>query len=306
MEISNSAKNCFSDCTYAYYLNYIRLLSPKKTPEPLFWGGLVHEVLAAYDRGGLKAAELHIAELRISFENNSDAFLSMDLEQLDRMLEVLLGVAQGYALVYEKDEEKYLTYEVEQQFKIPLANGHFLVGKLDKLVKRIEDDVIMLWERKTAARTGDAYYKALPLDNQLKTYILAVQKTHKKKITKVVYDVIKKPQIRPRKTETAEAFAIRLGAAYLLDREKLYERRIIWLKQKSVDDYEEELNKFAMTLDLYEKHNLYIPHHPKNRIGHCSYFPICMNGDESGFFVRKNLNPELMSIDADPELEIPK
>ena len=296
--ITNSMKYSYQSCPRKFFYSYIRKLTPVKTPEPLFWGGLVHEVLEIFDIAGLNGVDDWIEEKREEAEAESNALSPADLEQLDSMLTALPNVVAGYALKWK--DSVYETIATEKQFSIQLAEGIRFEGKIDGIISLpLQDGTkgkqIMLLERKTAARTGDMYYSSLALNNQLRGYLLGMKELGYDTGCWVLYDVIKKPQIRGRVGETAESIAKRTGEAYLTDHQSLYERTQIKLSEQVVAEYKDELISFARELQRAMESGEYIRAHPlPHQLSWCSFYGLCTGGDTgSQFTTRTKLHPEL-------------
>lgn len=296
MIITNSLKSSFLSCPYQFYLSYVRRLTPRREPSYFLFGRLVHEVLEALDIGGLVAADKVIVQQRIRLREHVQT--KQQIEEADQFLDAMPYIAAAYEKKYCEDKDLYETLSLEKTFQIPLPGGHVFAGKTDKLARHKKDGDVFLWERKTAARTGESYYAALPVDNQLLGYVLsAVEEGHK--IQRVLYDVIKKPQLRMRAGETAEAFAHRYAETYILRYKDLFERRFIPIDPARVAAYKQELIDFLSLLDWCIEKNIYPKHHTKYTV--CSFLPFCRDGNESLYKQRSvsNLHPELSLEEAD-------
>ena len=125
---------------------------------------------------------------------------------------------------------------VEQEFDIPLVNPatqrsstrHRFAGKIDGVLTG--GDAPVLVELKTAGRIDYAYLERLSLAWQPTAYMAAASAVYGVPVREMVYRVIKKPGIKPRKKvkresgkspETASEYAARVIADYL-DRPDFY------------------------------------------------------------------------------------
>ncbi len=112
-----------------------------------------------------------------------------------------------------KDDAIIRTVAVEQLFQLPIINPEtgrttpsFLdAGMIDR-IGQLPDETFALVERKTTSESIEVdspYWKALRNDAQISRYLRAARALGHD-VTKVIYDVIKKPAIRPRQVTKAE------------------------------------------------------------------------------------------------------
>jgi len=298
MIITVSLRNMFFDCPKKFFNFYVRRLQRKATPAPLQWGSLVHRALAVFDNMGLEGVDLCVAEIRHEIEEG--LFSAEDLNQLDSMLRVLPRAVGAYALRYINDA--YENVELEREFSLTLPSGkHTFRGKIDAIVKRKGENVLYLKERKTAARTGDAYYERLPRDPQLRGYVTGARKALKLPVQSVLYDVLKKPQLYRRAGESDESYMVRLGEEYLLRKDELCERRIIPMASMNEDAYLAEMNEVADMIEWCIARGTFPGQCAGNRLGRCSYEPLCSQSAEHLYSQRpqEELHPELEASEGD-------
>lgn len=136
---------------------------------------------------------------------------AVQFEEVD--LATLGGLLAGYYARYASDPIKSVHPEVE--FRTPLAGSRTfdVAGKIDGLAV-MHDGRLALVEHKTAGCDigPDAdYWLRLRGNAQVMQYVLAARALGWD-VSLVIYDVARKPAIRPRQGETAEAFGDRLAA----------------------------------------------------------------------------------------------
>lgn len=304
ISITNSLINTARDCWHKYYLEYVRRLTPKVIAPYFVWGSMCH----LCDEGSRKRVpvdvETTIAQLR------SESILPGTpvevLEQFERFSLLLPLVLDGFFLAHHVEDEFYENITVEQKFEIPIpgVNGYVLRGKIDGIIRDIRTGEILVRELKTAAQTGATYWNRLPLDLQIRIYVFAAQEGYGFHTNRVMYDVWKKPQAQEKlyEGESAEEWAQRVGIIYLRDCKKQFERKIIEVSQKRVDNLPYDLRVFIQELEFHESHARYPQHHPGSRKGGCDYFKVCTHGEEADwvlreFYTRKNKHPELEGLE---------
>jgi len=290
--ITNSARTCFLDCPYKFYLDYILRLSPKKEPVYFRWGSLVHLGAEKVDLGlpAIEATE----EFRAAIE--AKPHTPQVLNETEEMCSLLPRVMDAHFLRWYKEDAFYEHLGVETKFKLELPNGWLFKGKIDKPMRDTRTGENLLCERKTSAKMDDAYWSDVYLDSQPKGYLVAANKALGIPTNKILYDVYGKPQIRLRKHETREEFTQRLGDTYLHDYEALMQRRVFTFTDEELDEYYNDLICVTEAIEWHMLNGNWPKHHPKNRFGACTFAPICTRNDFSGFYTRtaKQLNPELV------------
>ena len=133
--------------------------------------------------------------------------------ELDEVqLATLSGMLAGYYTRYATDPIKSVHAEVE--FRYPLAGSRTFetAGKIDGLAV-MHDGRLALVEHKTAGcdiAPDSDYWLRLRGNAQVMQYILAARALGWD-VALVIYDVARKPAIRPKQGETPEQFGDRLG-----------------------------------------------------------------------------------------------
>jgi len=293
--ITNSIRNTFLDCQFRFFLEYVLRLSPITEAEYFRWGRLVHECADTVDQG--LPIEPVIEKFRKEIEELSPP-VSV-IEETEMMCNLVPDVMDAYLLKYADDNDRYEIICTEYKFELPLPCGWTFKGKIDKIVQDLRTGNKYIWERKTAASTGDSYWTDILLDSQPQGYILATQRALGIDVVGAIYDIYKKPQYK-RCGMTDEQYTERIGEAYLLERDRYFERRSIRFPQEQIDAYFWDINNVAEDIQQHLESGIWSKHHPRNRKGGCSYRSICTKPDKTEidwtkFYRRllKNFNPEL-------------
>lgn len=218
--LTHSAVKCWNACRRRYLLAYIYGIRRMYDSEPLRIGTLWHVGVGEYESG--VPIEEAIEMVRQVYRDNScPPYLQPDEYAVEE--EKVCGMIYGHWDRWHNDEI-VKSVAVEQAFNMPIINpdtgyptpSFTSAGKIDR-IGELPDVTFAVIERKTTSEQiepDSAYWKALRNDPQISRYILAA-KYLGHDVTKVVYDVIKKPQIKPRRVEKAEmALANSTGAYY--------------------------------------------------------------------------------------------
>lgn len=136
-----------------------------------------------------------------------------------------LATARGLLAGYHQRwvYETWQVEAVEHEFHIPIVNPatnrrtplFTHAGKFDGLISR--EDGRYLLEHKTCSEDlspSSAYWKRLTIDTQISGYLLASWLSGQR-LNGVLYDVIRKPEIRPKKLGLRETSDVRITSTYL-------------------------------------------------------------------------------------------
>lgn len=311
--ITNSLRNTFLDCGMKYYWEYIRRLSPNVTQSYFVWGSFLHYAMEmAATATPMPMSEIQ-DNLRDMVEKQAAAthLTAHVLNEYEGYILLIPHVLEAYLLHHKAEYEKYEVIMSEHQFVMGLGNGDVgdqegkgwtFEGKIDKIVRDTKSGVCYVWDIKTPAATGPAFFSRLPLDSQMKGYVLACQKSTGINLNNALYDVIQKPSIQQKlPCHDPASWAGVVGTQYLVQHEKLFKRHIVEYKQWQIDHYFTELCQLAKVIDFHQREGIWLQHHPGNRIGYCPFFDLCVDGEYpvhlQKFRVRNlvNFNNELPS-----------
>lgn len=158
----------------------------------------------------------------------------------------------------------------EQKFTYKLMRGKNLVGIIDGL----GDD--HLNEHKTTGETNlEEYLFMLGWDEQILAYMLATG------LRKIVYDVLRKPNIRQKVNETDEDFFQRMVDWYDEDTDKKILVATIMRTDEEVETFRQDIVAIAKEMTVANRTKLFYRNtcacNLYNRM--CEYAPICLHND---------------------------
>lgn len=205
--LTHSRMQSAKDCLRRHYLQYEVCgvgLKPIRQSEPLRFGATIHKGLDLLARG--TSTTCLCQEIRAQYAElppwctTDEDFIEWQVE-CEKAIRMLLG----YAWYWQ--ESPYNVVATEQTFEIPLLNpstgkpsiNWALKGRMDKIVAE-ETARLMLMEHKTTSDSLDPdskYWKRLRIDSQISLYLLAARRSGYP-VEGVIYDVIHKPQTKPR------------------------------------------------------------------------------------------------------------
>lgn len=186
--------------------------------------------------------------------------------------------------------------QAEAAFNIPLKNpasgwsshGFTHAGRIDGLVTYRDEGTLVL-ERKTTGDKVDEFERKMRVAMQPDSYIPGAESLLGRTVDGVLLDIIGKPRLRRKKTETAEDFTARLIAA-MTDEPWLYFRRTVLPRDASrIREWRAEAWRATMLIRWYERHGYPKPlgPHCHARYGRtCSFFSLCSTGSTEGYYTR--------------------
>jgi len=293
--ITHSSKECFLECPYRYFLEYIRLLTPSAAAAPyLTWGQLVHAALGWMSERETMDTEGAVEALREYFEEHPEG---VQIDLVDAMLYSLDKVLKGWQLKWAEKDKDLETVMSEVPFEMPLPSGYVFKGKIDRIVKDKKTGKLLLWEWKTPSRV---IWQNYLLGGQGLGYVLGAREALGFDVDTIQYDFLLKPANK-RQYETEVDYWERIGESVLLSYDKYFFRPDpLTYREEEIRRYKVELDDITQMIEFCRREGIFPKHHAANRFGKCAFERVCLYGDENGYFVRENFHPELESIHVKP------
>lgn len=322
--LTHSRARCFADCPRKHHLRYVEGWRVRRESEALRVGSLVHVGLAAYWQDGTI-----LEVVRGRAEN------PYEQARIDVMLE---GYVEKWYSTDTRPNVEILA--VEKPFEMPLLNpdetseewkehpGWRLAGKPDAIV-RYGDETYAIEHKTTSEPIEDDaadYWSKLLIDHQCSTYVLGAEALGHP-VDAVLYDVIRKPAMKPykatpvearkytkagalyanqrEKDETPEEYRARVRAAVFGELDGYYKRKVIPRRAETMRAYMRDAWAQAELIDFAIDAG-YAPRNPDacHRFGRCGFWDICSAGvnpaDDPDRYERvTNVHAELEEDDDD-------
>ena len=248
-ELTASMIASFKKCPRRYELEYIENLRPVGTSEALLIGTNYHENIEKLLKG----------------------------EEYEH-----LGLAGKMAEAFEK----YIDWRgwqanPEQEFKVRLARGIYLKGRLDAITQ----DGVPVEHKTTGQFSLEKYIDHLAYDDQIAIYMLVTQSTRS------IYTIIQKPSIRQRINESEEEYLSRVEEWYTP------EHVMSVNVTRSAGDLEEKREEVIYLARQISKTKMFWRNPNTCALIDCPYASICLNYEPSmqlvGFEKKERRNEEL-------------
>jgi hypothetical protein len=242
LELSYSNASVFRSCPKKFYWRYILSLLPISRAPSLTLGGILHLAFDCFYKG-ITDAEV--------YQFIADAFTDeMSKEEVSDQEYILINkyIALGMWLNYPfKNLKEYDSIASEEEFKIPLCDGVELVGKVDGRVSQFNNWWVR--ELKTTGLTTRQFIGRCEVSGQSTGYVYGLIKKGYD-IKGILYEYIKKPQLRKGTKENADDFGRRIMRDYK-DRPKFYfNRHLSYRTPVDLENFEADM--VALAKDIME------------------------------------------------------
>lgn len=316
--LTHTRMACANTCLRRHYYAYELCLRPEDKGSPLRIGGAYHDALEASDVNNDDTSGFDVI-----YENYATKPQYIDRFEWELEREKTLRLFAGHQ--WRWSTERFRVIATEQEFVLPLVHpetgevhDHFkLAGKIDRIIELV-DGRLAVQEYKTAGETITPeadYWKRLRIDSQISLYMLAaIQLGYD--VQTVVYDVTRKPTIKPRKLtkaeqkqggperETVAMYGERLNRDFVERPDYYFQRREIPRLRSDLDEFRSELWHIAELLHDCRIYGRWFRNTGACRFPYpCKYLDICVNnvqpevdGVPDGWTITDTPHPELETI----------
>lgn len=263
------------------------------------FGGTVHEVLDLVYSSGVKPDYEQLCESVDAIIDSNERTFTLAENKVQDYKAIIPVLLDEYFTFYASDFKEHKTLFNEKEFSVSFF-GVRAIGKIDRGI--ILDGARTLMEHKTKGKIDDDGIRTrLPLDFQTLYYALAWKETFGAYPEQTLYNVIRKPYLKRKPTETMKDFGARLRKEIRADYDHFFKRWLVPFDSRLMMEFEFELKiLFQRIIDLSEKQ--YQP--LRNLSGcfddwafPCDFLEACASGCIKGnpsFFQRDKISPELV------------
>jgi hypothetical protein len=312
--VSQSMLNAWLQCRQIANLGIIHGWESVYSSKPLIYGSIGHGVLMYANRRfqqGVKvpkAAAVSKAALKDDLKaayadwkaerHNTTASLDIAAESCAQ-LEATLPV---YYDRWAEDDAKREWTIVEESFKVPMKmpDGQTVlyVGKFDGVYKCGSNT--RLFETKFKGFMPENLVDVLALDLQLCAYLTALEILGNKRPNHVLYNILRRPGERRKKTENLVDFVDRIRVNAIAESSKYFVRLECALTSQEVDRAHFKMQKLVEEFYHWWKtqdHSIIDPlwnsAQCDGKYGACHFLPCCSRDDYASHRIREKAHPEL-------------
>lgn len=279
--LTASRQSCLMTCPRKHLWSYELCIRPANPAGSLRFGTIWHEALEL----AAKQADPAVAYAAIDEAVN----VAWYADETDRAFEreTLRNLLAGY--LWRWGDMPMTVLACEEEFSMPLygpagePSEWKVAGKRDKRVMVEARELVM--EHKTSSEDlapDAAYWSRLRMDPQISVYILSCRMVGSA-VDTVLYDVARKPTIRPRQKETPEEWGKRLLADIETRPDYYFVRHEIPRLEADLDEAKADLWDCVKLIEHFRAEGRW-PRNTSacNRFGRCAYWNLCTNGYKPG------------------------
>lgn len=232
--------------------------------------------------------------------------LTADEQQVvETSLAMLQPVMEGYlnecGYMFMGSEALFTVISLEREFVVDLGVGIPFRGKCDGIIRRNSDGALFMLEHKTKGQFDpEALELFLCIDLQTNLYIKAAETwCDGEKITGVLYNVVRRPQLRRKAAETLTDFSSRIRSD-VADRTDHYFLELVHETDREQFDRlfalnEVDIIRFRAWALAGEKKDQLHTHSCMAMYGTCAYLNYCASGrsNQVGLVQKSEIFPEL-------------
>lgn len=322
--ITFSLLSTFRDCRWKAR-NYLNGLTKMTMGLPIIFGNVVHEGLElAYQ--GVRDGEWEGVIPRPHVAKLLDGIETLFKEEHPRMSPEMANSLELSMLLAQQVMPRYFSYwsekdgemawiETEQEFRIPITVtlsplsrdgvwqertvNTFLRGKIDGLFKK-SDGTVGVLETKTKGRVEPGNIMSyLPYNLQVAIYVLCAETLYKQTPSSVLYNIVRRPQLQQRKSESIVQFSTRVG-------EDIDTRPDFYFMRINMDFENNDLVRMRGMVEdtvrdfvlwwIGESGHYPNDNHCENKYGTCEFLDWCGNANRLQYYVRAKLFSELEAV----------
>lgn len=296
MAWSISSLKLFRKCKRKHFWKSILRLSPKREAAPFVISGGFHEGVAKWykSKKPMRAiASVITKEILERLESYADYYDQEEYDELTAAVTTITGMLVGYAREYSEDRTSYLISkkDVEVWFQANMGDFDFK-GKIDLLFYNKAHRQLLM-EHKAVKKISGSSVETLPMDSQLRGYILGATKGLGRPPVKVIYNLVRKCQLRRKTDETIKHYCDRIAKDYVNRPDFYFSREPLRYSKEDIVRFEADLRRTHAEYDWFINY-IRDPLEPlewpcdgsdhvcKEFFRTCTFFPLCIQGLDKG------------------------
>ena len=311
--VTFSLLSTFLDCREKTRFHLLGI-TPKSASMALTFGSIVHKI-DEWVRDDIRTGKLTkppddkaikklVKRVEAVWHKDNPRAAGKELEYLELSLLLAEGVLPQYFKYWYKDFSELKWEKVEGEFKVPFkvtdkkgkTHKTFLRGKIDGSF-RMGKGGPWLFETKTKSRVDEEILAdILPFEMQANIYLSVLRQIDKEQPSGLLYNIIRRPSLRQRKSESIAAFAKRVSEDVATRPDWYFVRMEMAIGPEEIDRFEMQLEDLIADFLLWwagETGHYKNTGHCQNKFGLCPFVGICLRDDKTNYFTRETVFREL-------------
>jgi hypothetical protein len=277
----------FLTCKEQCRLHYAEGWRSIKSSKPIEFGNCIHWCLAEIFSNGFDGAQIPkvIKKYDKYWNTKVPNPTQFQLDQQNEVYKLSLPVLLGYFKKWPAEDKKDWEM-VEEVFDVEML-GIRLRGRIDGAIKKGKG--LYLFETKTKSRIDEeTIVRMLPVDLQVMTYMTAIRKITGRTPKGVIYNLIRRPGLYQRKTESENEYYKRVHADVMSRIGHYYMQFIMRITAKELNHFEKHvLGPIIDNIKKWEdggRQSYVNPVALLGQYGKCDLFDPLVDGNFSGHF----------------------
>lgn len=291
--LTYSSISTFLNCHKCYFYRYDEKLKPIHKSWSQFDGTALHFGLQEYYKPSDLPRDARMLGILEVIKNLYDKERAHEGQyNLEKHKAIVCGMLRGYALIYPPDEFDYYKPEVPFEVEVNhpnLPEKKFILGGRVDAETGCRGKLFPLETKSTSEGSITRYLSRLFLDLQTDIYLYGYHRMGRTPVG-MLYNIIRKPNLRQGGFENDEHFFRRIQKAYIEDtkrepkKRKYYFRDTVYRNLGELVKFEEELKMIAEDMAAY------YPYKNPSRCSDfegCDFKKACEGVDVSELFLQK-------------------
>ena len=226
----------FDECPERFRKRVVEGWSETGLQDALEFGNAFHDCMENIEE--LPPEQTTVAYQKRRFTEG--ALQSHQREEFEKLMAMVEGAVHGHTRYWLKDNKTMNWVAREHQFDLPYELDGKVIrlrGKIDGIYRETKDsNRLWVFESKTKSEIDqEGLHRTLRQDLQTMMYCLAVSAMFNEDVSGVLYNVIRRPSIRPRKDESLAQFAVRVKEDYQTRPEFYFHRWEVLLEKNDLE-----------------------------------------------------------------------
>jgi len=295
MGVNQSTLTAWLTCREKARLRLYEGIEKAQKAKPLIQGDIGHKLLAQCYRENPKDVASCLSEMIGQAEDNvlktGSTTMQEEIETL-QMMEALLPV---YFEQYKLDMCMHWRY-VEHSLVIPACKLGVSIPYICQIdggfIAPDKPDRLLILETKFKANWTQGYIDSLGLGLQTVSYIAAAHASLPEKPSQMVYNLIRKPQLRIKKGETRKQFVTRVQDDIQTRRDFYFQRYKVSLSPSDISKATQRLRALISEFEAWHRKCTLFPGEQdlclngeacSGKYGPCPYLERCTSGTSVGY-----------------------